>query len=81
METWINTYTQNGFVTKEFVKIDKDSQTWDYTIVYIRFQGQTPPFSTRNQDIFESLLPTPFPQVGDILSEEEDRESEQELIA
>ena len=62
------------------MKIDKDSQTQDYTIVYIRFQGQTPPFYTRNQDIFESLLPTPFPQVGDILSEEEDSESEQEPI-
>ena len=35
VETCINTYTQNSFVTKEFVKIDKDSQTWDYTIVYI----------------------------------------------
>ena len=80
METCINTYTQNGFVTKEFVKIDKDYQTWDYTIVYIRFQGHAPPFSIRHQDIFESLLPTPFPQVGDILSEEEDSESEQELI-
>ena len=81
VETCINTYTQNGFVTKEFVKIDKDSQTQDYTIIYIRFQGQTPPFSTHNRDIFETLLPTPFPQVGDILSEEEDSESEQELIA
>ena len=80
VETCINTYTQNGLVTKEFVKIDKDSQTQDYTIVYIRFQGQTPPFSTHNRDIFESLLPTPFPQVGDNLSEEEDSESEQELI-
>ena len=73
--------TQNGFVTKEFVKIDEDSQTQDYTIIYIRFQGQTPPFSIHNRDIFERLLPTPFPQVGDILSEEEDSESEQELIA
>ena len=81
VETCINTYTQNGFVAKEFVKIDKDSQTQDYTIIYIRFQGQTPPFSTHNQDIFERLLPTPFPQVGDTLSEEEDSESEQELIA
>ena len=80
VETCINTYTQNGFVTKEFVKIDKDSQTQDYTIIYIRFQGHTPPFSTRNRDIFESLLPTPFPQVGDILSEEENSENEQELI-
>ena len=62
------------------MKIDKDSQTRDYTIVYIRFIGQTPPFSTRNRDIFKSLLPTPFPQVGDILSEEEDSESEKELI-
>ena len=48
VETCINTYTQNGFVTKEFVKIDEDSQAQYYTIVYIRFQGQTPPFSTRN---------------------------------
>ena len=80
VETCINTYTQNSFVTKEFVKIDEDSQTQDYTIIYIRFQGQTPPFSTHNRDIFERLLPTPFPQVGDILSEEEDSESEQELI-
>ena len=81
VETCINTYTQNGFVTKEFVKIDEDSQTQDYTIIYIRFQGQTPPFSTHNQDIFERLLPTPLPQFGDILSQEEDSESEQELIA
>ena len=80
VETCINTYTENSFVTKEFMKIDKDSQTRDYTIVYIRFQGQTPPFSTRNRDIFESLLPTPFPQVGDTLSEEEDSESKQEVI-
>ena len=80
VETCINTYTQNSFVTKEFVKIDEDAQTRDYTIIYIRFQGQTPPFSTHNQDIFKSLLPTPFPQVGDNLSEEEDSESEQELI-
>ena len=63
VETCINTYTHNGFVTKEFVKVDEDSQARDYTIVYIRLQGQTPPFSTCNQDVFESLLPTPFPQV------------------
>ena len=81
VETCINTYTQNSFGTKEFVKIDEDSQTQDYTIIYIRFQGKTPPFSTHNRDIFERLLPTPFPQVGDILPEEEDSESEQELIA
>ena len=81
VETCINTYTQNGFVTKVFVKIDKDSQTQYYTIIYIRFQSQTPPFSTHNRAIFEWLLPTPFLQVGDILSEEEDSESEQELIA
>ena len=66
---------------KEFVKIDEDSQTQDYTIIYINFKGQTPPFSTYNRDTFERLLPTPFPQVGDILTEEEDSESEQELIA
>ena len=75
VETCINTYTQNGFVTKEFVKIDEDSQTQDYTIIYIRFQGQTPPFSTHNRDIFEWLLPTPFPQVQNNLSEGEDSES------
>ena len=62
------------------MKIDEDSQTRDYTIVYIQFQGQTPHFSTCNQDIFESLLPTPFPQVGYILSEEVDSERKQELI-
>ena len=72
VETCINTSTHNGFVTKEFVKIDEDSQTQDYTIIYIKFQGQTPPFSIHNRDIFERVLPTPFPQVGDILSEEED---------
>ena len=72
VETCINTSIHNGFVTKEFVKIDEDSQTQDYTIIYIKFQGQTPSFSTHNQDIFERVLPTPFPQVGDILSEEED---------
>ena len=81
VETCINTYTQNGFVTKEFVKINEDSQTQDYTIIYIRFQGQTPPFSTHNRDIFERLLPTASTQVGDILSEEEDSESKHELIA
>ena len=81
VETCINTSTRNGFVTKEFVKIDEDSQTRDYTIIYIKFQGQTPPFTTLNQDIFDWVLPRPFPQVGDILSEEEDSESEPELIA
>ena len=35
VETCINTYTQNSFVTKEFVKIDEDSQAWDYTIIDI----------------------------------------------
>ena len=72
VETCINTSIHNSFVTKEFVKIDEDSQTQDYTIIYIKFQGQTPPFSIHNQDTFERVLPTPFPQVGDILSEEED---------
>ena len=33
VETCINTYTQKGFVTKEFVKIDEISQTHDYTII------------------------------------------------
>ena len=81
VETCISTSTHNGFVTKEFVKIDEDSQTRDYTIIYIKFQGQTPPFTTLNQNIFDRVLPRPFPQVGDILSEEEASESEPELIA
>ena len=55
VETCINTSTHNGFVTKEFVKIDKDSHTRDYTIIYIKFQGQTPPFTTLNQDIFDRV--------------------------
>ena len=76
VETYINTYTQNRFVTKEFVKIDEDSQTQDYTIIYIKFQGQTPPFFTHNRDIFERLLPTPCHQVRDILTEGDDSESE-----
>ena len=46
-----------------------------------KMNGQTPPFSTHNRDISERVLPTPFPQVGDILTEEKDSESEQELIA
>ena len=81
VETCISTSTHNGFVTKEFVKINEDSQTRDYTIIYIKFQGQTPPFTTLNQDIFDRVLPRPFPQVGDTLSEEEDSESEPELLA
>ena len=35
VETYINTDTQNSFVKKEIVKIDEDSQTRDYTIIYI----------------------------------------------
>ena len=72
VETCINTTTHNGFVTEEFVKVDEDSQTREYTIVYIKFKGQTPPFTAHNQDSFDRVLPRPFPQVGDILSEEED---------
>ena len=47
VETCINTSIHNGFVTKEFVKIDEDSQTQDYTIIYIKFQGQTSPLTTK----------------------------------
>ena len=57
VETCINTYTQNGFVTKEFVKIDEDSHHLH------PIPRSDSPFSTHNPDIFESLLPTPFPQV------------------
>ena len=45
---------------------------------------QGPPTPTQATNQFRtssSTLPTPFPQVGDILTEEEDSESEQELIA
>ena len=64
VETCINTYTQNGFVMKELVKIDEDSQTRDYTIIYIRFQGQTRPANKSaeqhqepsEQDSFNHLL-------------------------
>ena len=44
---------------KEFVKIDEDSKTQDYTIIYIRFQCQTPPFSTHNRDILKGCFPHP----------------------
>ena len=46
VETCINTYTQNGFVTKEFVKIDEDSQT------------QETPSSTSDSRV--RLLPSPL---------------------
>ena len=57
VETCINTYTQNGFVTKEFMKIDEDSQAWDYTIVYIRFQGQTPPSPLATEISLKAYFP------------------------
>ena len=76
-----STHPLTTVLPQKSVKIDKDPQTRDYTIVYIKFQSQTPPFNTHNRDIFERLLPRPFPQVGDILSQEEDSESEQEFIA
>ena len=57
VETCINTYTQNLFVTKEFVKIDKDSQARDYTIVYIRFQGQTPPSPLTTKTSLKAYFP------------------------
>ena len=64
VETCINTYTQNGFVTKEFMKIDKDSQAQDYTIVYIRFQGQTPPSPLATETSLKAYFPhLSLPQV------------------
>ena len=57
VETRINTYTQNGFVTKEFVKIDEDSHARDYTIVYIRFQGQTPPSPLATETSLKAYFP------------------------
>ena len=59
VETCINTSTHNGFVTKEFVKIDEDSQTQDYTIIYIKFQGQTPPFSITTKTSLKGCFPHP----------------------
>ena len=58
VETCINTYTQNGFVTKEFMKIDEDSQARDYTIIYIQFQGQPSPLAT------ETSLKAYFPHLS-----------------
>ena len=46
VETSINTYTQNGFVAKEFMKIDEDSQT------------QITPSSTSDSKV--RLLPSPL---------------------
>ena len=60
VETCINTYTHNGFVTKEFVKIDEDSQTQDYTIIYIKFQGQTPPSPLTTETPLKECFPHPF---------------------
>ena len=82
METCISTSTHNGFVTKEFVKIGRGFPDLGLHHHLHQIPGvQTPPFTTLNQDIFDRVLPRPFPQVGDILSEEEDSESEPELIA
>ena len=57
VETCINTSTHNGFVTKEFVKIDEDSQTQDYTIIYIKFQGQTPPSPLTTETSLKGCFP------------------------
>ena len=59
VETCINTSTHNGFVTKEFVKIDEDSQTQDYTIIYIKFQGQTPPSPLITKTSLKGCFPHP----------------------
>ena len=59
VETCINTSTHNGFVTKEFVKIDEDSQTQDYTIIYIKFQGQTPPSPLTTETSLKGCFPHP----------------------
>ena len=59
VETCINTSTHNGFVTKEFVKIDEDFQTQDYTIIYIKFQGQTPPSPLTTETSLKGCFPHP----------------------
>ena len=59
VETCINTSTHSGFVTKEFVKIDEDSQTQDYTIIYIKFQGQTPPSPLTTETSLKGCFPHP----------------------
>ena len=59
VETCINTYTQNGFVTKQFVKIDEDSQTWDYTIIYIRFQVRLLPSPLTTKTSLKGCFPHP----------------------
>ena len=60
------------------IRSDQGTSTPTRATNWFRTSSSTPPTSGI---IFERLLPTPFPQVGDILSEEEDSESEQELIA
>ena len=55
----INTSTHNGLVTKDFVKIDEDSQTQDYTIIYIKFQGQTPPSPLTTKTSLKGCFPHP----------------------
>ena len=59
VETCIKTYTQNGFVTKEFVKIDEDSQTQDYTIIYIKFQGRLLPSPLTTKTSLKGFFPHP----------------------
>ena len=59
VESCINTSTHNGFVTKESVKIDEDSQTQDYTIIYIKFQGQTPPSPLTTKTSLKGCFPHP----------------------
>ena len=59
VETCINTSTHNRFVTKEFVKIDEDSQTQDYTIIYIKSRAKLPPSPLTTETSLKGCFPHP----------------------
>ena len=59
VETCINTSIHNGFVTKEFVKIDEDSQTQDYTIIYIKFRVKLLPSPLTTKTSLKGCFPHP----------------------
>ena len=59
VETCINTSTHNGFVTKEFVKIDEDSQTQDYTIISQKSRVKLPPSPLTTETSLKGCFPHP----------------------
>ena len=59
VETCINTSTHNGLVTKEFVKIDEDSQTQDYTIISQKSRVKLPPSPLTTETSLKGCFPHP----------------------